>query len=213
VRLTALDPARVEVGTPHLALPGVRLHPAEAALVPRGDLSRERQFIAGRLCARAALGEIGTQDGPLPIRPDGSPDWPADVRGSISHKSRLAVAAVGTAAAVGGVGIDLEPARELPRAVWRTVLTDTERARIVAGRVHHGRFEPRLIFSAKECYYKWYRSAGGRQDIGFQDVEVDFMGSEIGYRPRRPLPTPAGRCIAGPNWLITVAWSRPLCES
>ncbi|MEV7969740.1 4'-phosphopantetheinyl transferase superfamily protein [Sphaerisporangium sp. NPDC088356] len=213
VRLVALDPAQVDVAAPHSAPLGVRMHPAELALVPRGDLSRERQFIAGRLCARAALREIGARDGPLPIRPDGSPDWPADVRGSISHKPRLCVAAVSRAAAVGGLGIDLEPAQELPLAVWRGVLTDAERARITAGRVHHGRLEPRLIFSAKESYYKWYRSVGGLHDIGFHDVEVDFRGSEIRYHPREPLPTTFGRCVVGGKWLITITWSNPLNES
>jgi 4'-phosphopantetheinyl transferase EntD len=217
VRLTALDPVQVDARIPHTAetgaLPpqpdGRSLHPAEAALVPRGDLSRERQFIAGRLCAHAAPREIGAEAGPLLVRPDGSPDWPADVRASISHKSRLCVAAVGSATAVGGLGVDLEPAQELPRAVWRSVLTDGERARIAIGRVRYGRLEPLLIFSAKESYYKWYRSAGGRLGIGFHDVEVEFLDGEIRYHPREPLPTPSGRCVVGGDWLITITWSNP----
>jgi 4'-phosphopantetheinyl transferase EntD len=207
VYLTALDPAQVDTRSPQIN--GLSFHSSEAALVPRGDLSRKRQFIAGRLCARAALREIGAEAGPLLIRPDGSPDWPANVHGSISHKPRLCVAAAGSAEGIGGLGIDLEPARELPRAVWRSVLTDGERARIATGRVYHGRLEPRLIFSAKESYYKWYRSAGGRHDIGFHDVEVEFREGEIRYHTREPLPTPSGRCVVGGNWLITITWSSP----
>jgi 4'-phosphopantetheinyl transferase EntD len=188
------------------------LHPDEGTLLTGMPRSRALQFAAGRACARRALEQLGVPGsaGPVLVRRDGAPVWPAGVRGSISHKERLAVAIVGRSDSVVGLGVDLEAAEALPGPVWDVVLTPGERARLRAGD-DGAATTARLIFAAKEAYYKWFRSTGRDDPVGFQDVEVDPVDGLLHYRPRASsgLPTPQGAFGRGRVWLVTGAWSAP----
>ena len=145
---------------------------------------------------------------PAPAQFAAAPAWPPGLRGSIAHKERLAIAAVGRSESVAGVGIDVEETRALPASVWSRVLTSGEQDRLRANRSTAG-WKARLIFAAKEAYYKWLRSSGRDDDVGFLDVEVDLDGSRLRYRSGTGaiLPVPEGRFVAGPEWLLTAAWS------
>jgi phosphopantetheinyl transferase len=85
------------------------LHPSARKRVSRFRTSERRnQSILGRVLLAAALVELGaafTVLSTLGVRPDGSPDVPAGLSGSISHTDGLvgAIAASGTA-----IGFDLE---------------------------------------------------------------------------------------------------------
>lgn len=182
------------------------LHPAEQALLTGMAPGRAGEFAAGRSCARVALQRLGAA-GPVLIRRDGAPGWPEGVRGSITHKPDLAMAVAARSDLVGGLGLDLEEALELSAAVRTVVLTAGERDRLpqggAAGTV------ARLLFSAKEAYYKWLRSAGRRDPVTFRDVEVAAEGGALRYRPRAgtDLPTPQGAYVLGRDLLLTVAWT------
>ena len=145
---------------------------------------RDRDFRAGRHCARLALREIGHGGVAVPVGPGGVPQWPADVVGSITHsrgRAGAAAAGLGVLVHVGsagaprrllGLGIDMEGGTISERAV-RRVLRPTELQSVATlGRGRPGvRSWATVLFSAKESFYKaWWPAVGVR--LGFQDVEV-----------------------------------------
>lgn len=185
------------------------LHPREALLVHDESPDRRRQFTAGRLCARQVLAELGGPPVALLRSPDGAPEWPREVRGSISHKSGLCVVVAGRASMFSGIGIDLEANRPLPDPVWGRVFTAAELDRLRVLPTAARTISARLGFSAKECYYKWYRSQGGTKEPDFGDVEVYGAGDTLRVQPLAGtrLPEAHGCLINGRNWLMTVLWS------
>jgi 4'-phosphopantetheinyl transferase EntD len=200
VRLASLSPALANAAD---------LHPDEARLLRVESPQRSREFTAGRLCARRIMDELIQAPAPLLRRRDGAPDWPRGVRGSISHKSRLCVVVAGPAPALSGIGIDLEASRPLPAPVWRRVFTATELDRLETIPPVARAITARLWFSAKECYYKWYRSQEGTEEPDFGDVEVDTAGDELHLRPLGGvyLPEAHGCLVGGRDWLLTALWS------
>ena len=198
--LTALSPAEADIAN---------LHPLESLLIRGESAERSRQFAAGRHCARRAMATLGLGPAPLLRRRDGAPDWPLTLRGSITHKSGLCLALVGLAAEISGIGIDLEPSRALPAPLWRRVFTDAELRLLDPMPPARQAISARLRFSAKESYYKWYRSQGGVHESDFADVEVDVRGDALNVRPvaGTGLPDVRGCCVQGSTWLITALWS------
>ena len=68
---------------------------------------RRAEFLAGRFAARQALALLGV-DGVPGRNQDGSPRWPEQVVGSITHGAARALCAVAQASEVRGIGIDAE---------------------------------------------------------------------------------------------------------
>ncbi|HEY3255621.1 MAG TPA: 4'-phosphopantetheinyl transferase superfamily protein [Polyangiaceae bacterium] len=158
----------VESGDPRE--PSLPLFPEELALVASAVDTRRREFSRGRQCARAALRRLGLSDAPLLSGSQREPLWPAGVVGSITHTQGLCVAAVARQKNYVGVGIDVEPAAPLQPAVAERVATEAEMSAL-------GALPPllaaRLVFSAKEAFYKcqFYRT---RQYLGFFDVAIEL---------------------------------------
>ena len=69
---------------------------------------------------------------PVPILPGvgGAPTWPAGVRGSMTHCTGYAAAAVGPAARISTIGIDAEPDAPLPDGVLGLIATPVEQNRL-----------------------------------------------------------------------------------
>ena len=84
------------------------LYPEEAEIVETAAPKRQREFAAGRLCARLALSELGIHGFPLTVASNRSALWPHGVVGSITHTSGFCAAVVGCGRALGGLGIDAE---------------------------------------------------------------------------------------------------------
>lgn len=160
------------------------LDPEEFPAVSRAVPRRQREFAAGRQCARAALAQLGIRDFPIRTGLDRAPIWPSGVLGSITHTHAgddwlfaasvvLPAHAPARGAHALGIGVDAEPAEPLPRDVVSVVLNDRERAFLDK----HARpgldagVLARVLFSAKESVYKAL-SPTARQVLDFSDIEI-----------------------------------------
>jgi 4'-phosphopantetheinyl transferase EntD len=158
----------VEWGDPRE--PSLPLFPEELPLVASAVDKRRLEFGRGRQCARAALRRLGLSDGPLLSGSQREPLWPPGVVGSITHTQGLCLAAVAWQKSYLGVGIDVEPTAPLSLAIAERVASDAEMNAL-------GSMPPllaaRLVFSAKEAFYKcqFYRT---RQFLGFFDVSIEL---------------------------------------
>jgi 4'-phosphopantetheinyl transferase EntD len=156
------------------------IHPEEEAAVERAVPKRRHEFSAGRACARAALAQLG--HGPVAILRDtryGAPVWPDGVVGSITHCQGYRAAAVAHAGDILGLGIDAEPHEPLPDGVIGVIhSTDRERAALAALReAHPGTHWDRLLFSAKETFYKTLYPYHRRM-LGFEEAELLFAAPD-----------------------------------
>jgi 4'-phosphopantetheinyl transferase EntD len=153
------------IGAPHAPLFAEEMM-AIVDAVPR----RVAEFRAGRALARAALRQAGGDGVSIPMRADRSPIWPAGWIGSISHSGDVCAAAAAPAGPVCGLGLDIELNDLADERMLRYVCTQAELAR--ATDALPGRdLAPRLLFSAKEAFYKAYHPLYARF-VGFLDVQV-----------------------------------------
>ena len=139
---------------------------------------RRREYLAGRIAARFALGELlGTRasQGGVGADEDDVPLWPEGVVGSISHGAGYGFAAVAAAKRSVGLGVDVERVVSAGQAarLGPRVLTDRERQ---LRRGENGGLTREemftLAFSAKESAYKALFPIH-RRVLGFSDVELE----------------------------------------
>jgi enterobactin synthetase component D len=146
---------------------GVALPPS----VARSVRLRQAGFVHGRLCARAALAELGMADAQVGMLDNGAPAWPAGTTGSISHTAALAAAVALPASACRGVGIDLEERLHGAHAeALAGVAVSPAEQRLLDG-LHDRGTALLLVFSAKESFYKAVSAAAGRY-FGFEALEL-----------------------------------------
>src|SRR5699024_1469353 len=88
---------------------------------------RRSEYAGARACARAAMAKLGIDPAPLPKGPDGGPQWPGGVVGSLTHTEGYRAAAVAFSLGVRSVGVDAERHGPLPPGVLRTVALPSER--------------------------------------------------------------------------------------
>lgn len=150
-QVISLFPDGVDVGVgitdPRRAMGA--LDPSEERAITRAVPKRRNEFRAGRLAARQALQAVGVS-GPVPQRADRAPDWPQGIAGSITHCQDLCVACASTT--VRAIGLDVEPAEDLPADLWGAILLPEEQEATQAS-ADPG-LTAKLIFSAKEAAYK-----------------------------------------------------------
>jgi 4'-phosphopantetheinyl transferase EntD len=125
------------------------LLPEEAPAFASSVAKVRRASGAARTVARQLLMRLGQPACALPKSASGAPVWPAGVIGSLTHDSRVAVAAVGMCRDVGAIGIDVEPAETLPAELLDIVATPQERLKL-----GDDPYRGRLLFVAKEAVYK-----------------------------------------------------------
>ncbi len=116
---------------------------------------RRAEFLAGRWAARRALAALGVEGTPG-RNEDGSPRWPAQVVGSITHGAERALCAVARSSDVRALGIDAERlmSRVAKDELFARICSDEERALLaerLAAPEHH---LVTFAFSAKESLYK-----------------------------------------------------------
>lgn len=138
-----------------------------ASAVPK----RWQEFLAGRLCARAALGALGVPTRTLPACPDRRPAWPPKVVGSITHSHTYCAAAVTLEEHLAGIGIDIEETERFDLKVLPFVCTAGELARLSVLSPDEQRRAGAVLFSAKESFFKCQYPMT-RCWLNFHDVEV-----------------------------------------
>lgn len=139
--------------------------PAELVLHTARD-KRQREFAAGRLAAWQAIKENGHKPEFPAIGEGRQPVWPAEITGSISHTSAIAMAAVAAKSVFHSIGIDIEEVQPLDESVIASVLTAREIEQRDAGENHALR-----LFSFKESIFKCVFPVYG-EFIDFKEVEI-----------------------------------------
>ncbi len=140
---------------------------AIAGAIPR----RQKEFAAGRAAARKAMLRLGKAAVPIPMQDDRSPQWPADLVGSISHTHAACVSIVATRSRWQAVGVDVEPDQDLPRELWGLIGLPSELRRASALPTALQARWMKRVFSAKEAYYKCVFPQVLRT-LDFHDAEI-----------------------------------------
>jgi 4'-phosphopantetheinyl transferase EntD len=153
--------------TPEFLLPDERLQVANA--VPK----RVREFAAGRLCARAALAELGVFNHPLTSNSNRGPKWPDSIVGSIAHSQNICVAVVGRKSHFRGLGIDVENVGALPISVERLICTVDEHEDLERCAPEVRAIRTTVLFSAKEAFFKCQNPVTAEW-LDFLDASVSF---------------------------------------
>jgi len=160
-------------------VPGEPSFPGEESLVVNAVVSRRREFITARRCAREALAKLGYAPVPIRAGPKREPLWPAGLVGSITHTTGFRAAAVASRSVLASIGIDTEQNDRLPDGVEESITVSGEPTMIAAlSRAFPATHWGRLLFSAKESVYKaWYPLTG--RGLGFEDarVAIDPVGT------------------------------------
>ena len=162
-----LDPAALSSDA--FALAGIRLpgHLQQAAA------KRQSEFLAGRLCARAALHSHAQQPRDPDQDADGMPLWPAGLCGSITHSKGLAAAVVASQEHWQGIGLDAELLMNASRAqrLAGQILTPDELQRLQHYPESEQAWLVSLTFCSKESLFKALFPLVG-QRFYFQDAEL-----------------------------------------
>ncbi|HEF4763057.1 TPA: 4'-phosphopantetheinyl transferase superfamily protein [Pseudomonas putida] len=126
------------------------------ASIQRSVAKRQAEFLAGRICARAALQQLEGQGVSPSIGEDRAPVWPAHITGSITHSTGRAAAIVAKKNHWRGLGMDLENLLNVERAerLAGEILTPPELVRMAAGRRDQLALLVTLTFSVKESLFK-----------------------------------------------------------
>jgi len=117
---------------------------------------RQAEYLAGRICARAALQQLEGSGSVPAIGEDRAPVWPAHICGSITHSTGRAAAIVANKQHWRGLGMDLENLLNAERAerLAGEILTPAEMQRLAAGARDQLALWVTLTFSVKESLFK-----------------------------------------------------------
>jgi 4'-phosphopantetheinyl transferase EntD len=193
-----------------LAAARQNLYNEERRQLARATPGRVQEFATGRLCARAALRELGMAESAIPAGDNRVPQWPTGIVGSVTHCPGLCLCVVAHSHAATSVGLDAEPNRRLP-ADARRVGVGPQEERAAANAL--GRTDvavDRLLFSAKEAWHKAVFPLTGRR-WGFAeiDIRVDPLGELRAYATgEAPLPDHKGVWAVLDDHLVTCIWTR-----
>ena len=143
------------------------------ASIQRSVAKRQAEFLAGRLCARAALLQLDGTCATPAIGEDRAPVWPAHISGAITHSNGRAAALVALKDQWQGLGMDLENLLSTERAqrLAKEILTAPELQRLAAGPAADIALLVTLTFSVKESLFKALYPIV-RQRFYFEHAEV-----------------------------------------
>ena len=126
------------------------------ASIQRSVAKRQAEFLAGRVCARAALQRLEGLSFIPAIGEDRAPIWPGHIAGSITHSAGRAAAIVANKRHWRGLGMDLENLLNAERAerLAGEILIPAELQRMAAGPRDQMALWVTLSFSVKESLFK-----------------------------------------------------------
>jgi enterobactin synthetase component D len=155
------------------------VHPLSAETLSRmpqalrhATRKRQREFLAGRGCAKQALQSLGAGSIHVGMAEDRAPIWPDGVVGSITHSGDFAAAAVAWAADIAALGIDSE--RIIDPAAARDIADICMVDEPTLFKAAYGRSFCEfctLVFSAKESVFKCLFPLT-RKFLEFSDVRI-----------------------------------------
>ena len=161
----AAQPLRLDLG-PAVVSAGFVVADHEAIIAELGGLGfeglperavpkRQAEFLAGRWAARQALSALGV-DATLSRNEDGSPRWPLQVVGSITHGAGRALCAVARVDEVRSLGIDAERlmSESAKDELLARICGEAERDVLARGLELPEHRSVTVAFSAKESLYK-----------------------------------------------------------
>jgi 4'-phosphopantetheinyl transferase EntD len=151
------------------------LWPAERAVLTRAVPKRRIEFATVRVCARAALAELGVPPAPILPGPRGAPGWPPGIVGSMTHCAGYRGAAVARQEHAASIGIDAEPHGPLPDGVLDAIARPEEHRQLAELAASHPAVHwDRLLFSMKESVYKaWFPLTGKWLDFDEASIAID----------------------------------------
>jgi enterobactin synthetase component D / holo-[acyl-carrier protein] synthase len=187
--MSRLLPASVAVVEASAAQWEAEMLPEEARVVARSVPRRQREFAAGRACARLALARLGYQPAPLLPGPDRAPAWPQGAVGSITHCRDYCAAAAARRSELRALGIDAELNQPLPEGVAELVCTPLELDWSASAQPRGADWRT-LVFSAKESVYKAWQPLTGEW-LGYRNVELRIDAETGTFEARLLVPAPA----------------------
>ncbi|MBW1838594.1 MAG: 4'-phosphopantetheinyl transferase superfamily protein [Deltaproteobacteria bacterium] len=155
------------------------LYPEERVSIQNAVAKRQREFGAGRLCARKAMARLGIKDSPLLKGPDGSPVWPAGIVGAISHSNTWCGSAVARQKDIRGIGLDIETIDRVNIIIAKKVLSPVEMEWVNASD-EEAQKRLALLFSAKETIFKCVAPVYGKR-LGFFDMVITHVTEEQSF--------------------------------
>lgn len=194
-RLARLLPRGVvaEEARPELALDA--LFPEEMAQIARAVDKRRAEYATARVLARRALGRLGAEAAPIVNDEERCPMWPRGVVGSITHtRDYCGVALALRGGAVESLGVDVERDEAVKEALYDKICSASELERLRRLAQHELGVLVRVVFSAKEAFYK-AQFPVTRQYLGFHAADVVLHLEEERFEVA--LTREAGRFSAG----------------
>ncbi|MEA2589476.1 MAG: hypothetical protein QOH66_2403 [Actinomycetota bacterium] len=190
-------PSVVRVVEGESAPQDVSLFPDESVVIRHAVEKRDREFRAGRACARLALAALGIHDVPIPSGPRREPLWPPGIVGSITHCRGYVAAAVVSSDHLTALGIDAEERGAVGSELESFLCTPAEMQRYRACEQASWRT---LLFSAKESVFKALYPLR-HFELEFSDLEVvlePFREAEQGEQEPSFRMVPQGRFSVSP---------------
>lgn len=158
-----------------------------ACLSPAAVDKRRREFILGRVVARKAIEGLGRAPTPILVGHNREPQWPEELRGSITHAAGWAAAAVAPGARAANLGLDLEDSGAITPGIEGAVSDEVERRWTGGDPV-----KVALLFSAKESVFKAFHRFR-REYFGFEAVRLRWQGAGFEATLREAM---------GPGWPV-----------
>jgi 4'-phosphopantetheinyl transferase EntD len=181
--LKGIFPDRVATAELRVFRGGVHIAEEDAACIPRANSKRRDEFVAGRLCAAAALASLGIQSSRVGRDAGGAPIWPPGSLGSISHTDDIAAAVAARCDQYHAAGLDIERVGAVEPPLWPMVFCEAETVQLQAVDPDARKTLATALFAAKEAFYKaqWPIT---REWLDFLDVEIVLNGQAFVVLPR-----------------------------
>ena len=189
--LTRLFPKGVAIAELHGG-GAQRLHPEELRALGQATAARQRDFAAGRACARSALAQLGAGTGAIPVNDDRSPRWPYGAVGSITHTHGYAAAAAAIATEFSALGLDAELQTRFDEPLLLSICTPAELNWLAARAADQRDRWATLLFCAKEAFYKCQSPLTHRW-LEMTEVSIEVAGDHL-------------RVAAAPHGLTQIGW-------
>jgi enterobactin synthetase component D len=202
-------PHRLPTACAHAALPLSALDPfsldAWRARLPSALHSmssrRLRGFLAGRLCAEAALERLDLPEAVIERGSAGEPRWPSGFVGSIAHTDEVAYAVACRSGCIDALGIDSEPvvgdAKTLS-TLQAECCTPRENATLFDGA--QDALTATIVFSAKEALYKAIYPRVQRL-VEFTEFEATLIDHGQRAAHLRPVLASPLSAVVPPTWV------------